>query len=548
MQDTNSPRSWSGFRPLARLVGQDIKTHNDLTANTNEQPGLIFGGKLALKKREERRTLYPPGESLIERLPMEIFDHIIPLLADAPLVNGYTARNADLMSCLLTSRLFCSATITHLYRRVAILHSNAFAKILSNISQYPELGSLVRTLDLSQFTPVGLGRTRRTNSEVQNLTAGTLLRCLELTPKLREFLVQEHLDEGISEAVIRKVFCELPAMDGVDFCGSQSLSFRQAFAAVLNPQNLSLPPKLSIRRLSLHECNTLDASVFEALLPRLPNLTHLDLCHTQITGSALVSIPATARLSHLNLSKCTRLVGKAVVDFLTTHPAVKNTLVYLNLLSDVSRHCILARHDVEKLLPLLPATLRALNLGGAKITEEHISLLLPLTKHVEELSLGYSELSIDSINSLFVPPSPTGADGRESTLHAKEDNWVPPVLRYLDVTGVSSITPSNLFNKSCMLLLPGTHPLEVLEMGEKFTQGLREREATNKRVGWAVKEMGRRSWYVRQPTAGQPHREGGDKKQTWKMGALWWGLRKIPVAWGEVGGLCGLYAYYMFKK
>ncbi|KAH0536299.1 hypothetical protein FGG08_006814 [Glutinoglossum americanum] len=475
--------------------------------------------------------------------------HIIPLLADAPPTNGYTVRNADLMSCLLTSRLFCSATITHLYRRIAILRSDAFSKVLSNISQYPELGTLVRTLDLSHFTYVGLGRARRTNSEIQNLTAQTLLKCLELTPRLREFLVQEHLDDDISEGVVRKVFCDLPIIEGVDFCGSQSASFRQAFAAVLSHQNTSLPSKFAIKRLSLHECNTLDESVFEVLLSRLPNLTHLDVCRTQITESALISIPATARLTHLNLSKCTRLTGTVVVNFLITHPAVKDTLVYLNLLSDVSRHCILGQHDVEKLLPRLPTTLRALNMSGAKITEEHVSLLLPLTKHLEELSVGYSELSVDSINSLFTPPKPStkAADGDGCSLEEQWE-WVPPALRYLDVTGVSSITPSNLLNKSCTLLLPASHPLEVLEMGEKFTQTLRERDPTNRRIGWAVKELGRRSWYVRQSAADQPGPGSSDGKQGWKMGALWWGLRKVPVAWGEVGGLCGLYAYYMFKK
>ncbi|KAI9763512.1 MAG: hypothetical protein M1840_000465 [Geoglossum simile] len=531
-QDTGPFCQRIDFRPLAQLGWQNNKSHTNPEAEADEQRSRALRDSATVE------------ESPIEKLPTEIFDHIIPLLADAPPTSEYTTRNADLMSCLLTSRHFYSVTITHLYRRVAVMHSNAFAKVLSNVSQYPELGTLVRTLDLSRFTPVGLGRARRTNSDVQNLTAETLLRYLNLTPNLREFLVQEHLDGDISEEVVQKVFCNLPVMDGVDFCGSQSPLFRHAFAAVLNPQNLSLPPKFSIRRLSLHECNTLDASVFGVLLPRLPNLTHLDVCHTQITESALASIPTTARLTHLNLSKCTRLIGKTVVDFLTTHPVVKDTLVYLNLLSDVTRHCILTRRDVERLLPLLPTTLRSLNLSGAKITEHHISLLLPLTKHVEELSLGYSELSIDNINSLFAPPSGDG------TLPTKETTWTPPTLRYLDVTGVSSITPSNLFNKSCRLLLPATHPLEVLEMGEKFTQGLREREATNKRVGWTVKDLGRRSWYVRQPAsaATNPPQDHVADKQPWKMGALWWGLRKIPVAWGEIGGLCGLYAYYMFKK
>ncbi|KAI9865652.1 MAG: hypothetical protein M1813_002110 [Trichoglossum hirsutum] len=541
---------WSGLSSLVQQGGQSVKTHNNSTAaDANKSSRICSVGKEVDEGDEGNGTLYAPGESPIERLPAEIFEHIIPLLADAPPTNGYTARNVDLMSCLLTSRLFYSVTIAHLYRRVAIIRSDSFTKVLNNISEYPELGTLVRTIDLSHFTCVGLGRARRKNSEVQNLTAETLLKCLERTPRLREFLAQEHLDENISEGVLRKVFCDLPTIDGVDFCGSQSLSFRQAFAAVLSPQNPSLPPKLTISRLSLHECNTLDSSVFDVLLPRLPNLTHLDVCHTQITESALVSIPTTARLSHLNLSKCTRLTGAVVVDFLTTHPAVKDTLIYLNLLSDVSRHCLLAQRDVEKLLTRLPATLRALNLSGAKMTDDHISPLLPLTKHVEELSLGYSELSIDSINSIFIPPSPsTDSVDKDGSPLEREEEWIPPTLRYLDITGVSSITPSNLFNKSCTLLLPATHPLEVLEMNEKFTQALRDREATNKRVGWAVKEMGRRSWYIRQPATEKAQRVSSDEKQNWKMGALWWGLRKIPVARGEVGGLCGLYAYYMFKK
>ena len=90
------------------------------------------------------------------------------------------------MSCLLTSRRFFSATITHLYKRIAILRSDTFAKVLDKISQSPELGTLVRTLDLSHFTYVGLGRAKRTNSEIQNLTAETLVRCLELTPQTRQ--------------------------------------------------------------------------------------------------------------------------------------------------------------------------------------------------------------------------------------------------------------------------------------------------------------------------------------------------------------------------
>jgi hypothetical protein len=450
------------------------------------------------------------------------------------------------MSCLLTSRRFHEATLTTLYSRITVPHSKIFSKFLSHISQYPALGTLVRRLDFSHFTSVGLGRTQRMNDEIQNLTADTLLRCLELTPHLREFLVQEHLHNDLSEAVIRKVFCGLHVMNAVDFCASSSSSFRHAFESVINPQNHSLPSTFNIRRLSLHECNTLSSSVFETLLPRLPYLTHLDVCHTSITGSALMSIPKTARLTHLNISKCFYLKGPLVVEFLITHPAARDTLIYLNLLSDISRYRLLSQKDVEKLLPQLPSTLRALNLSGAKIVGDHIPLLLPLTKHVEELGLGFSELSVTDLNSLLVPPSlSTPNDDSEEGPSGEEENWIPHAVRYLDITGLSEIKASTLFStRSCAFVTSMTLPLEVLEISEKLQKELRGREATNKRIGWTVRDLGRRGWYVRQPSQDQPQANDSGRR-AWKMGASWWGMRKIPVACGDVGGL---YGHYMFKK
>jgi hypothetical protein len=456
------------------------------------------------------------------------------------------------MSCLLTSRRFHAATLVTLYRRITVPSSYIFSKLLKHLLQYPALGTLVRRLDLSHLTPIGLGRTKRMNSQIQNLTADTLLRCLDLTPHLREFLVQEHLQDDLSEAVIRKVFCGLPVMNAVDFCAASSSSFRCAFEAIFNPQTPSLPSAFTIKRLSLHECNTLSASVFEVLLPKLPYLTHLDVCHTTITDSALMAIPKTARLTHLNISKCSRLKGPAVVEFLTTHPAVRDTLVYLNLLSNTASYRLLSRADVEKLLPLLPPTLRALNLSGAKIVREHIPLLIPLTRHVEEFGLGYSGLSMDDVNSLFITSAPSsecgsGSDKPDGNLTEQETiNWTPHAVRYLDISGLPEIKPGTLSSaNSCRLLSPAARPLEVLEIGDRLVEGLKERESLTKRLGWTVKELGRRGWYVRKPPTDQSHTENDSGRRPWKMGAAGWGMRKIPVACGDVGGL---YGHYMFKK
>ncbi len=228
---------------------------------------------------------------------------------------------------------------------------------------------------------------------------------------------------------------------------------------------------------------------------------------------------------------------------ITAHPAVKN-LVYLNLSCDISRYRLLWESDVDRILSILPSTLRSLSISGAKIQSEHLELIIPLTKHLEELSLGFAELSMRDINSIFEPKSSSDEEG-ESTSEEEESEWVPPTLRYLDLTGIKSVTQSALFSSSSNILRSITRPLEVLEFGDKVISALRDCTVTNKRLGWVVKDLGRRGWYVREPTQEEAQLGEARGRKAWKMGAMWWGMRKIPVAWGEVGGL---YGHYMFKR
>ncbi|KAL8884313.1 MAG: hypothetical protein Q9205_006007 [Flavoplaca limonia] len=501
--------------------------------------------------------VFAPAESPLEQLPVEVLDEIIGQLAlDSP-PSGYTPRNVDLINCLLTSRTIHVATINTLYSNITIPHSSIFWKFLSRVSDYPGLGTIVKRLDLSHFTSIGLGRSRQVNSEVQNMTSRTLLKCLELTPAIQEVLLQENLDDDIDENVLCKLFFGLPKLKAVDFCASSSKPFAESFTSAVTTL-IDSPMNLGLRRLSLHECFTLPSSVFETLLPRLPHLTHLDVSHTRVTDNALASIPETSCLSHLNLGRCLQISGRGVVDFLTRHPATQN-LVFLNLACDIARYRLLWEVDVERLLPALPTTLRSLNLNGAKIRRWHTSLIRPLTKHLEELSLAYADLTVHDINSFFrpgplssapssspnssPPSSPVSAPTNEPSI-AEESSapWVEPRLHYLDLSSIPAITQSSLFSASCVLLSPTSMPLEVIELGDKAISSLRECRNTNKRLGWVVKELGRRGWYVRDNNGAGGNHSG---RRSWKMGAMWWGMRKCPVAWGEVGGL---YGHYMFKK
>ena len=471
-------------------------------------------------------------------------DHIIAQLTlDVPPAE-YTPRNVDLVSCLLTSRTLHNATLTTLYSHITIPHSAIFSKFLRHISEHPALGLLAKRLDLSHFTSVGLRRTRQLNSEIRNMTSETLLRCLDLTPAMQEVLVQEHLDDDVDEAVLRKLFYGLLNIRALDFCACSSKSFVDAFSAAISSSSLS---SWSIKRLSLHECFTLQGSSLESLFARLPHLTHLDVCHTRVSDKALTLIPSTARLTHLNLGRCSQLTGDGVVKFLTTHSATAS-LVYLNLSCDISRYRLLWESDVERLLLALPITLRSLNLSGAKIHSSHLRFLLLLTKHLEELSIGYADLSMQEITSLFTPHL-TSQSQMEVSPSTPEQAWIPHTLHYLDITSIPSVTKASLFGPSCALLSPRTSPLEVLELDSITISALRDCKPTNRRLGWGVKELGRRGWYVREPTEQTFAQSGcGDSgtrgRRWWKMGAMWWGMKKIPVAVVDVGGL---YGHYMYK-
>lgn len=453
------------------------------------------------------------------------------MVADIP-PNGLQPRNIDLMSLLLTSRGVHSATLATLYKQVTIPHSTVFRKLLHHIKEYPSLGTIVRRLDFSHFNPTGAGITARQRAETQNLTQQTLLECLELLPNLREFLAQEHIDNELSVAVIRKLF-NMPQLRALDFCAASSPAFRDSMMTVVrNTSGAELPEFMSITRLSFHECTILPSLVFETIIPRLSKLTHLDVARTRITDKALASLPETARLSHLNLSKCQALSGDAVLKFLSTHPSVKD-LVYLNLYMDAKNAELLDANRVTALLSILPSTLKSLNLKGSDMNASHLPLLAPLTKHVEELGLGRN-LTYGEIISILRTPS------------KKEDlaAWTPHALRYIDISDfdLDQIDFGQLFGRTTTALDQSTQPLEVIEVCQKVYDRFLDRERTFMQAGWVVKEAGRRGWLVRDMSMEKEHDDGG---RSWKMGATYWGMRKVPVAQAEVGGMYGL---YMFKR
>ena len=495
----------------------------------------------------------------LQELPLEVLENVVDFLTTDLPPQDHGPRNTDLLSCLLASKPIHQATINVLYKSITIPHSYVFSKFLAHLKKFPDLGRLVRRLDLSHFTSIGLGRTIDMNKEIQNMTSKTLLECIELMPHLQELLLQEHLDHDIDEAVLFKIFTGLSKLRALDLCGAYANGFEKSFTAAMD-RAMKQGTNFRINRLSLHECFTIKNADIRALISRLHKLEILDVYHTRITAATLESIPHTARLTHLNLGLCTNITGPEVVRFLKHHPAASE-LVYLNLSCDPARHRMLRSPDLDDLLPHLPTTLRSLNLGGAQIIPaNHLQHLIRLSSHLEELGLAHAPLSMADLKSFFPPPPPSPTS---SPLSLPADTPTPtptPSLHYHDLTDIPSVSQSSLFHHRSSSRIDASHPapiphflssttlpLSVLELNRRVISDLQRMKTSNSRFGWEPKELGRRSWYVRvqgsqerDPTGG---RESGER--WWKMGCRSWGMRKCPVVVAEVGGL---YGFHMFKK
>ena len=459
--------------------------------------------------------IYGAGEAPFEKLPGEVLSDIIDLLYVEIPPNGLTTRNTDLMALLLTSRSIHAATLTTLYRNVTIPHSRIFRKFLDTISEYPALATIVRRLDFSHFNPSMIFSTAGERAQAQNLTADTLARCLELTPYLHEFLAQEYIDSDLGPQVLKKLFFEMPKLNAVDFCGCSSTAFKKSFNDLL--AEITWPETISITRLSFHKCISLPAAVFEQLMPRLTKLTHLDVAGTRFTDQALASIPATARITHLNLAKCKELSADAVVKFISTHPAVKDTLVFLSLATDPTNQLLLGKDDIDALLPQLPSTLKSLSLRGSRMHSSHLPELIRLSQSLEELAVGRG-LEMADIHRLFF----------------QNQQWNPHNLRYLDISDIDTIIGS-----ASTLLAPATAPLHVVEIEERAYERAAKVNKNLSRVGWVAKEFGSRYWLVRTT----PEALSDTGARSWKMGAESWGMRKVPVAVAEVGGMYGSFMF-----
>ncbi|KAH7137552.1 hypothetical protein EDB81DRAFT_692839 [Dactylonectria macrodidyma] len=393
------------------------------------------------------------------------------------------APTTDLISLVLTCRAVYIKAIHVLFQRAVICHSRKFGKFLATIQRRPSLGSCVRSLDFRLFNPFLIFSTAAARTQAQNLTSKTLMKCLQLTPFLQEFIAQEHIDNHITRDVLAKLFFGMPSLRTIDFRGCSSTSFEQSFHRLVHD---SWPKSLLLTQVSFHECLSVPSSVFETILPRLHQVTQLDLAGTAVNDEALQNFPSSARLTHLNLSRCLKLSTKAIVIFLTEHPSIIFTLRSLC----IGGNPLLSKRDVDSILQHLPRTLQSLSLKSINMVPSQVYLLQYTAKKIEHLSIGRGLCDIDNLLS-------------------PNQQWLFSSLQYLDISDLGD------FGNITSLLPPSSAPLDIIELDERVWKRAVQIRERLELMGWVAEEFSRRYWLIRRC----PH--SIQNLQWWKERGIW---------------------------
>lgn len=401
------------------------------------------------------------------------------------------------------------------YRSVTVTHMSAFNHILAQLTENPILGRSIRRLDFSEL------KTTRPMREFSNHLYGMVC----LAPRVREFRIPKdtNLNGFLSESLLRLLFVGLHHLKTLDLghCTSPTWDYIPTIFDS-TPEITSLP----IRSLSLENCAAIPASSFDSLFSLLGSIQSMTLSHTHVTTEALQLLPPTARVSHLAVNHCPFLEDVSLIEFLTSHPAVKDTLEYLDASADLTVGEETHEKDTERLLKHIPKTLKTLNLRGWKMDSPCATRFKVLTQTIQELSIG-TGLRMRDLESMFLNTEDNDSENDAEAIDSSEvdskhdtvldtmqraiaicnlrrrlsNTPLPNItnakhaLRYLDIRDMTLAEQSKI--RSSILLGKQSMALDVIAVNDR----LMDREGTLKEicasVGWKVKRDGRRCLLAR---------------------------------------------------
>lgn len=371
-------------------------------------------------------------------LPMEILYQIVEIVYYDETTSSIPANLEKFLKTIpVLLKTFNQLAMRFLYKYAIFTRPHSFDKFLQNILNQPDLGMYVEFLDFQTFTSIGLGRTGRMNQEIQMVTSQTIELALRMCPNLIEFMASENIQDDMDVTVLSMLFNHLPKIQAMDFCGASLSALALAFNELqiensdvaehesMTDSCLTLSIKKgslnNLFKISFHDCSNLAPSVFEKLLPHFIHLRRLDLNHTSITSSILLShLPHSCRLTHLSLARCSKLTTKDLINFLVNHPAVANeSLQWLNLQIDPNVVSPLSEVYLLYVLNHLKApNLQYFNLGGLPVNSRILKLIKNKFVRLESLTMSHSTVEICDL---------------EDFMHEND------TIKFLDLTSVKAL-------------------------------------------------------------------------------------------------------------
>lgn len=379
-------------------------------------------------------------------LPIEILYQIIEIVYYDDSTNSISANLEKFSKTIpVLLKTFNQLAIRFLYKYAIFNRPHSFDKFLRNVVNQPDIGQYVEFMDFQTFTSIGLGRTGRMNQEIQMVTARTIQMALSLCPNLIEFQASENIQDDMDVEVLSTLFNSLPKIQALDFCGASLKLFALAFQELtiagpdLDESDMdgglihSVSLLKHLFKVSFHDCSNLPVSVFEKVLPHLINLRRLDVTHTTMTSTALLTyLPLTCRLTHLSLARCSKLTTRDLIQFLSKHPAIINgSLQWLNL--QIDSNVVSPLNDQYLLFTinhLNAPDLRYLNLGGMPVNKQVLDVIKSKFPKLESLAVPHSNLTVNDL------------------LHLLQNNQA---IKFLDLTDCKGLDRRNLpsFLKKC---------------------------------------------------------------------------------------------------
>ena len=420
-------------------------------------------------------------------------------------------QESPLLPCALSSRRLFTIALPLLYSNVSLDKDLSGQFFLESLEQQPQCGRWVRTLQV--------------NSHGIFPGLADLPKCLSMARSLRRCHLP--LEELRDEQLLHQLFFEVESLEHLELIATSSLL--NAGNAISSPHNLSckLAPDdtCALTTLTFRPNSASEADFLHHILPRCPKLRFLDVSYTNVNCEILLAISSKARMTHLILSHCQSLSGRKLAEFLTTHPAVKDSLVVLDC-SGVSIYNYepLDNQDITNILSYLPQTLRSLNLAGSNISRSHLPYLRDACRQLEELSVG-GELTVSDLEDVILGSGYTFEDmygedfspsaGKyETVMGPMEDavalcrlkkrlNSVTPrsqrnrkvpgsKLRYLDLSSLARLEQSKIARS--VLLGAQSMPLGIIELSGICHEDFGSLRRIGGAVGWRAKWVGSRFW------------------------------------------------------